>query len=127
MTLLPRRARLAAEGPTCEAGTVSGGQEIVEFLQLIQRLQLERMAASPDATDAAGDFVVLNNRGYNYGPAGVALPESDRAREPLSPPTPARFSRRPAIPPQPVSLARSRLRPRSAGPARTGPAVRNAG
>ena len=65
---------IAAEGPTCEAGTVSGGQEITEFLQLIQRLQLERMAASPDAADAAGDFVVLNNRGYNYGPTGVALP-----------------------------------------------------
>ncbi len=65
---------LAAEGPTCEAGTVSGGQEIVDFLQLIQRLQIEQMAASPGATDAGGDFVILNNRGYNYGPAGAALP-----------------------------------------------------
>jgi len=62
------------EGPVCEAGTVSGGQEVVDFLQLIQRLQLERMAASPDAADADGDFVVLNNRGYNYGPSGVVLP-----------------------------------------------------
>ena len=70
----PAESSLAAEGPTCEAGTVSGGQEITEFLQLIQRLQLEQMAASPDAADAGGDFVVLNNRGYNYGSAGVALP-----------------------------------------------------
>jgi hypothetical protein len=67
---------LAAEGPTCQAGTVSNGQEVVEFLQLIQRLQLEEMAASPGATDPGGDFVVLNNRGYNYGPAGVALPDA---------------------------------------------------
>jgi hypothetical protein len=70
----PVESSIAAEGPTCEAGTVSGGEEIVEFLQLIQHLQIEQMAASPDATDAGGDFVVLNNRGYNYGPAGVALP-----------------------------------------------------
>ena len=71
----PAESSIAAEGPTCEAGTVSGGQEIVEFLQLIQRLQLEQMADSPAAAAAAdGDFVVLNNRGYNYGPAGVALP-----------------------------------------------------
>ena len=70
----PVESSLAAEGPTCEAGTVSGGQGIVEFLQLIQRLQIEQMAASPDGADADGDFVVLNNRGYNYGPAGVALP-----------------------------------------------------
>jgi hypothetical protein len=32
------------------------------------------MAASPDAADTAGDFVVLNNRGYNYGSADVVLP-----------------------------------------------------
>jgi hypothetical protein len=72
----PAESSIAAEGPTCEAGTVSGGQEISEFLQLIQRLQLEQMAASPNAADADGDFIVLNNRGYNYGPAGVALPEA---------------------------------------------------
>jgi hypothetical protein len=70
----PAESSLAADGPTCEAGTVSGGQEIVGALQHIQRLQLEQMAASPNAPDAGGDFVVLNNRGYNYGPAGVALP-----------------------------------------------------
>ena len=69
----PPELSLAADGPTCEAGTVSGGQEIVKYLQHIQRLQLEQMAASPDAA-AGGGFVVLNNRGYNYGPAGVALP-----------------------------------------------------
>jgi hypothetical protein len=72
----PAESSLAADGPTCEAGAVSGGQEIAEFLQHIQRLQREQMAASPDATDAGGDFVVLNNRGYNYGPAGVALPRA---------------------------------------------------
>ncbi len=69
----PSESSLAADGPTCEAGTVSGGQETVEYLQHIQRLQLEQMAKSPD-TAAGGGFVVLNNRGYNYGPAGVALP-----------------------------------------------------
>lgn len=63
----------AADGPTCEAGAVTGGQEIVEYLRHIQRLQIEQMAASPDAA-ADGDFVVLNNRGYNYGPAGMSLP-----------------------------------------------------
>jgi hypothetical protein len=68
----PSESSLAADGPTCEAGTVSGGEEVVEYLQHIQRLQLEQMATSPAA--AGGGFVVLNNRGYNYGPAGVALP-----------------------------------------------------
>ena len=72
----PPESSLAAEGPTCEAGSVSGGQEVAEFLQLIQRLQIEQMAASPDAADAGGDFVVLNNRGYNYGSAEVALPRA---------------------------------------------------
>ena len=71
----PAEASVASEGPTCEAGTVSGGQEIVEYLRHVQRLQVERMAARPDATDAAHDFIVLNNRGYNYGPAEVAFPQ----------------------------------------------------
>jgi hypothetical protein len=66
---------LAADGPTCEAGTVTGGEEVVEYLRHLQRLQLEQMATSPDAA-AGGDFIVLNNRGYNYGPAGVALPRA---------------------------------------------------
>jgi len=70
----PAESSDTADGPTCEAGAVSGDEEIVNFLQLIQRLQLERMAASPEAADAGGDFVVLNNRGYNYGSSGVALP-----------------------------------------------------
>jgi hypothetical protein len=64
----------AAEGPTCEASAVNDGHVIVDRLQHIQRLQIERMAASAVASDTPGDFVVLNNRGYNYGPAGVADP-----------------------------------------------------
>ena len=71
----PAESPLAADGPTCEAGTVSGGQEIVEYLQHIQRLQLEQMAASPSAPGGEGDFVVLNNRGYNYGEARIELDE----------------------------------------------------
>jgi hypothetical protein len=67
---------LAADGPTCEAGTVNGGPEIVEFLQHVQRLQIEKMAASSDSSEAGGDFIVLNNRGYNYGPAEMALPRA---------------------------------------------------
>ena len=69
----PSEISLAADGPTCEAGTVSGREEVVEYLRQIQRLQLEQMATSPDAA-AGGGFVVLNNRGYNYGPTGVAFP-----------------------------------------------------
>jgi hypothetical protein len=72
----PTASSLAADGPTCEAGTVSGGQEVEAILQQIQRRQLEQMAASPNAPDAGGGFVVLNNRGYNYGPAGSALPRA---------------------------------------------------
>jgi hypothetical protein len=70
----PAESPVTADGPTCEAGAVSGGQEITDLLQLIQRLQRERMAASPDTADAGGDFVVLNNRGYNYGSSEVVLP-----------------------------------------------------
>ncbi len=73
-TSAPAESSLAADGPTCEAGTVSGGQQILEYLQHIQRLQLEQTAASPPASDAGGDLVMLNNRGYNYGPVGMALP-----------------------------------------------------
>ena len=69
----PSESSLAADGPTCEAGAVSGGEDVVEYLRHIQRLQLEQMAASPDAAAGEG-FVVLNNRGFNYGSAGMALP-----------------------------------------------------
>jgi len=72
----PAESSVAADGPSCEAGAVNGGREIVEYLQHIQRLQLERMAASSDSSDAGADFVILNNRGYNYGPASVTFPEA---------------------------------------------------
>ena len=55
---------------------MSSGEEIVNFLQHVQRLQIERMAASPESIESDGDFVVLNNRGYNYGPARVSLPNA---------------------------------------------------
>jgi len=64
----------AAEAPTCEAGAVNGAHLLVDRLQHIQRLQIERLAASADPSDSSGDVVVLNNRGYNYGPAGAADP-----------------------------------------------------
>ena len=63
------------DGPTCEAGTVSGGAEVLENLRRIQRLQRERMTASPESA-ADADFVVLNNRGYNYGPSPVSFPSA---------------------------------------------------
>ncbi len=63
-----------ADGATCEAGTVNGGAEVQEYLQRIQRLQRERMAASPEAAASTDDFVVLNNRGYNNGPPPLIFP-----------------------------------------------------
>jgi hypothetical protein len=71
----PSESSLDADGPTCEAGAVTGGEEVVEYLRHLQRLQLEQMASSPDVADGAG-FVVLNNRGYNYGPGGEAVPRA---------------------------------------------------
>jgi hypothetical protein len=74
-TSAPAESSPAADGPTREAGAVSGGQEVVETLQHIQRLQLEQTAAAPPASDAGGDLVVLNNRGYNYVPSNAPLPQ----------------------------------------------------
>ena len=70
----PAESAASADGPTCEAGTVNGGAQVAEYLQKIQQLQRERTAASPETAADAGGFVVLNNRGYNYGPAPVTFP-----------------------------------------------------
>jgi len=67
----PAASAAAADGPTCEAGRLSGGSELLEALQQIQRLQREQAPETPANGD---DFIVLGNRGYNYGPAPMMLP-----------------------------------------------------
>ncbi|MFQ5415688.1 MAG: hypothetical protein ACE5FL_01445 [Myxococcota bacterium] len=65
------------DGPTCEAGTIAGGEETLDILRDIQR------KAAQQANAAEGDFVVLNGRGYNYGAKSLDLPfptELRRAR-----------------------------------------------
>lgn len=70
----PADSTASADGPMCEAGAVNGADQVAKYLQKIQQLQRERLAASPEAAADADDFVVLNNRGYNYGPAPATSP-----------------------------------------------------
>jgi hypothetical protein len=75
-TAAPTASTADADGPTCEAGTLNGGAEVLEYLEKIQRLQRERMAASPEVAADADDFVALGNRGYNHGPSPVTFPSA---------------------------------------------------
>jgi hypothetical protein len=64
----------SSDGATCEAGTINGGDEATAILRRIQQLQIEQMKRSAPTEDSDGEAIVLNNRGYNYGPADMALP-----------------------------------------------------
>lgn len=58
----PPPAPAAASGPSCREGAPTAAPEVAA---LIARLR-EQVAA--EASSSREDFVVLNNRGYNYGP-----------------------------------------------------------
>lgn len=58
----PPPAPAAAEGPTCRADAPPTAAGVAE---LIARA---RQQATTQANSSNEDFVVLNNRGYNYGP-----------------------------------------------------------
>ena len=64
----------SSDGLTCEAGTINGGEETAAFLRRIQQLQVEEMNRAAPTGDTDGEAIVLNNRGYNYGPANLSLP-----------------------------------------------------
>lgn len=64
----------SSDGLTCEAGTINGGEEVAEYLRRIQQLQIEQMNRTAPIGDTDGEAIVLNNRGYNYGPANLNLP-----------------------------------------------------
>lgn len=72
----PSASASDADGPTCEADSAGAGDEVAEVLLHIQRLQIERMAASAGADPSDGGIVVLNNRGYNQGPPDLSLPSA---------------------------------------------------
>ena len=63
-----------SEGMACEGGTISGTEEVAEYLRRIQQLQVEEMKQAAPTGDAGDEAIVLNNRGYNYGPANLGLP-----------------------------------------------------
>jgi hypothetical protein len=62
------------EGATCEAGSVAGADEVLDTIRLVQHMQAQQLAEQPAGPPGSGDFVVLNGRGYNYGPAQLQLP-----------------------------------------------------
>jgi hypothetical protein len=57
------------EGPACRPKEASTQQTAATLAEVRERLAAEMAAAEND-----GEFVVLNNRGYNYGPAEVTDP-----------------------------------------------------
>jgi len=69
-----------SEGLTCEAGTIRGGEEVTAELRRIQQLQIEQMKQAAPGSEADGEAIVLNNRGYNYGPANLNLPHPQELR-----------------------------------------------
>ena len=62
----------ASEGAVCEARSVPSADDITAYLQEMQRRQAKQVIA-PRSDDGT---IVLNNRGFNYGTADVALPHA---------------------------------------------------
>jgi hypothetical protein len=64
----------SSDGLACEAGTIDGAEEVAEYLRRIQQLQIEEGNQDAPNGGAGDEAIVLNNRGYNYGPANLNLP-----------------------------------------------------
>jgi len=67
-------AASSSDGLTCEAGTIAGADQVAEYLRRIQQLQIDEMKRTAPNAGADAEAIVLNNRGYNYGPANLNLP-----------------------------------------------------
>jgi Spy/CpxP family protein refolding chaperone len=63
-----------SDGPTCQAGTLAGADEIRDTIGQLQQLEAKQRAASPPDASALGEVVVLNSRGYNDEPKRLELP-----------------------------------------------------
>ena len=66
---------LPNDGPTCSAGAPDDAAP-AQLAAMMERARLEALAAaeSQTAEEAEAHGVVLNNRGYNYGPAPTPNP-----------------------------------------------------
>jgi hypothetical protein len=53
------------EGGSCEAGSVAGGSELVDFLDRAQRARVKQLASGLKAHDPGPEYVDLDNRGFN--------------------------------------------------------------